>query len=184
MTGTFHDPHTLWLADFLQRNGTIECDTSTGRWLLTIDADGRLDITSTSTSYKGKAGVSAMALGQRLVPLHRDGFSTSFMTRVTDRMAIGLTANHVYLVAATTDIWRLASFMQDKLHVDIAINSDGGHVVRGRAPVHLVFRWRRPSIAALPSPSAGVHASLATDPDRLRRPMVEYTAAESMRGGR
>ncbi len=93
--------------------------------------------------YKGKPGVTAMAMGQRLVPFHQDGFSNSFMRRRTDRMAIGLTKTDVYLVEAKTDIPRLAAFMKDKLKVAVALNSDGGHVVRGRAPVHLIFRWRK-----------------------------------------
>ena len=149
LTGSFHDPHSLILADFLQRDGAIESGATTGRWLLVIRKDGSLDITGNYPAYKGKSGISAMALGQRLVPFHSDGFSSGFMKRRTERMALGLTRDHIFLVEASTDIPRLASFMKDKLHVTIAINSDGGHVVQGRAPVHLVFRWRKAHSSAV-----------------------------------
>jgi len=163
MTGTFHHPRTLSLADFLQRDGAIESAAHTGRWFLVILADGSVDITGNYAAYEGKSGVSAMALGQRLVPLHQDGFSTHFMNQVTERMAIGLTRDCIYLVEGKTDIWRLATFMQDKLHVTIAINSDGGHVVRGRAPVHLVFRWRK-------APTPNEAAKAAAQPASPGRP--------------
>ena len=103
-----------------------------------------------------------MALGQRLVPFHPDGFSKAFMNQRTERMAIGLSPDSVYLVEATTDIWRLAAFMQHKLPCTDAINSDGGHVVQGRAPVHLVFRWRR----AAPSPAQQAALPKAPSPSR------------------
>ena len=51
-------------------------------------------------------------------------------------------SGHAFIVQGKSDIWRLAEFMQEKLHVDVAVNADGGHVVHGRAPVHIVFRWR------------------------------------------
>lgn len=142
MTGSFHDPRTMSLVDFLQRQGTIECGLTTGRWSLVISEGQVTDISDNYMLVKGKAGVSVIALGQRLVPLHHDHFSVAFMNRVTDRMALGLGKNYLFIVQGKSDIWRLADFMAKQLPVKIAINSDGGHVVRGRAPVHIVFRWR------------------------------------------
>jgi hypothetical protein len=84
-----------------------------------------------------------MALGQRLIPLQRDGFSLAFMNRVTDRMAIGVNDYFIFIVQGKSSIWRLADFMRRKLPCKTAINSDGGHVVRGKAPVHIVFRWKQ-----------------------------------------
>ena len=65
------------------------------------------------------------------------------MNRVTDRMAIGVNSNFIFIVQGRSDIWRLADFIGHKLPVTTAINCDGGHVVRGKAPVHIVFRWRQ-----------------------------------------
>ncbi len=96
--------------------------------------------------------------------------TTSCMKRRTERMAIGLTKEDIYLVEANTDIPRLAAFMKNKLKVEIALNSDGGHVVHGNAPVHLIFRWRR-------SPS---HTILAqTPPGEARIPAALCTPATS-----
>jgi len=142
LTGSFHHPRTLALADFLQKNGTIVSGATTGRSFLSINQQGAVDISRDYNTLKGRAGVSAMALGQRLIPFHQDGFSKAFMNAQTARMAIGLSRDSIYLVEARTDIWRLAAFMKNKLPCTTAINSDGGHVVQGRAPVHLVFRWR------------------------------------------
>ena len=141
-TGSFHNPRSMDLADFLQRDGEIESHASTGRWFLSIMENGELDIANNYMQVKGRSDVNVVTLGQRLVPLHRDKFSKAFMNRVTDRMALGLSENYIYIVQGRTNIWRLAQFMEQKLQVESAINSDGGHVVRGRAPVHIVFRWR------------------------------------------
>jgi len=73
------------------------------------------------------------------------------MNRVTDRMALGLSHDYIFIVQGKSDIWRLADFMQEKLPCDVAVNSDGGHVVRGRAPVHIVFRWRETPAETNPS---------------------------------
>lgn len=141
-TGSFHNSRTMALADFLQRNGSLISSARTGRSFVAIREDGRLDISNDYPGVKRNPQFSALALGQRLVPLRQDGFSTAFMNRVTDRMAIGLNSNFIFIVQGRSDIWRLADFMQHKLPVTTAINCDGGHVVRGKAPVHLVFRWR------------------------------------------
>jgi hypothetical protein len=145
MTGSFHEPRTMVLADFLQRQGNISSHATTGRWFLAITWGQVSDISDNYLLVKGKSGVSVIALGQRLVPLHRDGFSVRFMNRVTDRMALGLSRNYIFIVQGKSDIWRLAHFMQHELPVRIALNADGGHTVRGKAPVHIVFRWRTPA---------------------------------------
>lgn len=142
MTGSFHHPRTFALADFLQKDGAVYAAPSTGRCFLAMHNDGKLAISNDYSSIKGKRGVSALALGQRLVPLQRDGFSVAFMNRVTDRMAIGMNDNFIFIVQGKSDIWRLAHFMGNVLPCDMAVNSDGGHVVRGVAPVHVVFRWK------------------------------------------
>ncbi|MCX8053498.1 MAG: hypothetical protein N3B12_06790 [Armatimonadetes bacterium] len=142
VTGSYHHPRSMVLADFLQRDGCVLAGARTGRCLLSVNADGIVDISTEYSGIKGVSGVSALALGQRLVPLERDGFSIAFMNRVTDRMAIGVNNNFIFIVQGKSDIWRLAHFIRTKLPVRVAVNSDGGHVVRGKAPVHVVFRWR------------------------------------------
>jgi hypothetical protein len=149
-TGSFHHPRTMDLADFLQKDGAIVSSATTGRWFFAVTSGGHFTISNNYGLLKGRAGVSAIALGQRLVPLHQDGFSRKFMNQVTERMALGLSDDRIYIVRGKSDIWRLAEFMQKRLPVAIAINSDGGHVVRGRAPVHIVFRWKEgPAPAAV-----------------------------------
>ena len=158
-TGSFHHPQSFALADFLQLQGAVRGNRNTGRWFLATYDDGRLAISRDYAAVVGKADVSAAALGQLLVPFMRDGFSTAFMNKVTDRMAIGLNRNFIFVVQGKSDIWRLAHFMAHELPCDIAINSDGGHVVRGVAPVHIVFRWRTAKATSQP-----FHASpLRTD---------------------
>lgn len=152
-TGSFHNSRTMALADFLQRNGSIVSGASTGRWFFAVLENGDLDISGNYMLVKGKSDVSALALGQRLVPLHRDGFSKAFMNQVTDRMALGLSHDYIFIVQGKSDIWRLADFMDQKLPCKIAINSDGGHVVRGKAPVHIIFRWREAAPRSAPSPA-------------------------------
>lgn len=142
-TGSFHNPKSMVLADFLQRKGTIMCPARTGRCFVAVDHNGALDISGDYKAVKGDAKFSAIALGQRLVPLMQDKFSLAFMNQVTDRMAVGLNKNFIFIVQGKTSIWRLSEFMQTELPVSTAINCDGGHVVRGKGPVHLVFRWRQ-----------------------------------------
>ncbi len=144
-TGSFHNSSSMVLADFFQKKGSLISGAKTGRSFVAIDECGRLCISNDYATFKRKPGVSALALGQRLVPLQRDGFSTAFMNRVTDRMAVGLNDNFIFIIQGKSDIWRLAHFIQNKLPVDSAINCDGGHVVRGKGPVHMVFRWKDPN---------------------------------------
>ena len=149
-SGSFHHPRTMAIADFLQTKGEVISDPTTNRWFLAVLENGELEICGDHKVLKDRPGISALALGQRLVPLRRDGFSRSFMNEVTQRMALGLTQDSIYIVQGKSDIRRLADFMQRKLHCVSAINADGGHVVYGKAPVHIVFRWREPA----PAPSS------------------------------
>lgn len=159
-TGSFHNTRTMVLADFLQRKGCIVSPARTGRGFVMIQQNGDLDISCDYRAVKYKAGVSALALGQRLVPLERDGFTVGFMNRVTDRMAIGLNRNFIFVVRSQSSIWRLAGFMRHTLPVTSAINCDGGHVVRGKGPVHIVFRWKKVGRASIlssrPNPPASI----------------------------
>lgn len=141
LTGSFHHPQTFALADFVQEYGAVYAAPATGRYFLAMYTNGKFTISDDYSSIMRKSDVSALALGQRLVPLQHDGFSLAFMNRVTDRMAMGLNSNFVFIVQGKSDIWQLSQFMQHVLPVTIAVNSDGGHVVRGVAPVHVVFRW-------------------------------------------
>jgi hypothetical protein len=162
-SGSFHHPRTLSIADFLQSNGEVIQDPTTSRWFVVVTQAGTVDISNNYTQFKGKPGISALALGQRLVPLHRDGFSHAFMKQVTDRMAIGLTDDYIFVVETKSDIYQLASFVKNQLHCTAAVNSDGGHVVHGKAPVHIVFRWRnlplQPIVTAEATPPAKQGAS-------------------------
>jgi len=143
-TGAFHSPQSMALADFYQSEGAILSGAKTGRWFFAILEDGQMDLSGDYGLFKGAPGVTALALGQRLAPvLHRDGFSTRFMNRVTDRMALAMSHDYVFIVQGKSDIWRLADFIQKTLPVHTALNCDGGHVVRGRAPIHIVFRWKK-----------------------------------------
>lgn len=144
-TGSFHNPSNLKLVDFVQSQGDIISGATTGRWFLAILGNGELDISDSYMLVKGKSGVSALALGQRLVPLHQDGFSRTFMGAVTDRMALGLSHDYTFIIQGKASIWTLADFIRSTLPVKIALNADGGHVVKGRSPVHIVFRWRNPA---------------------------------------
>lgn len=147
ISGSFHHPQSYVLADFFQMNGRILAPARTGRAFLVVLADGSIDITKNYAKYKGKPKVSAMAMGQVLVPWQRDGFSASFMKQKTDRMAIAMNRNYIFIVQGKCSIYTLASYIKKNLPVHIAVNSDGGHVVRGVAPVHVVFRWKPKGIA-------------------------------------
>lgn len=143
MSGSFHHPQSFSLADLLQREGTIANPAMTKRYFLVISAQGIPSISGDYAQYLRKPGVSMIALGQRLLPLEQDGFSLRFMNQVTERVALGMNKNYLFVVQAKTTIWRLASFLRQRLPCTTAINSDGGHVVQGLAPVHIVFRWRK-----------------------------------------
>lgn len=162
-TGSFHNPRTMALADFLQKNGSLLSSSKTCRYIVSNHDDGKVVISRDFDKLKRKPGVSALALGQRLVPLEQDGFSKAFMNRVTGRMALGVNNSFIFVVQGKSDIWKLAAFMQKKLPINSAINSDGGHVLAGKAPVHIVFRWKKvalkPCVAVKPKPiQTQVHA--------------------------
>jgi hypothetical protein len=131
------------IADFLQKQGSVFQGARTGRCFVAVNSNGKVHISRDYAQIKGKPDVSALALGQSLVPLQMDGFSKGFMNRDTGRMAIGTNSNFLYIVQGKSDIWRLAQFMKRKLPVTRAVNSDGGHVIQGKAPVHVVFRWKK-----------------------------------------
>ena len=143
LTASFHHPKSMCLADFLRTNGKQFGRATTGRWLLVILPNGEMHISDNYLLAKTGKGVDAVALGQRLVPLHHDKFTNAFMNRVTDRMALGMGKRYIYIVQGKSDIWRLAHFIRITLPIKIAINTDGGHVVHGRGPAHIVFRWRK-----------------------------------------
>lgn len=144
-TGSFHNPRTMAIADFLQKEGAVVQGARTGRCFVAVNSNGKVHISRDYAQIKGQPDVSALALGQSLVPLQMDGFSKGFMNRDTGRMAIGTNSTYLYIVQGKTDIWRLAQFMKQKLPVTRAVNSDGGHVIQGKAPVHVVFRWKNTS---------------------------------------
>ena len=147
-TGSFHNPGNLELVDFVQHEGAVISGATTGRWFFAILQNGDLDISDNYMLVKGKSGVSALALGPRLVPLRRDGFSKTFMDAVTDRMALGLSHDYIFIIQGKSSIWTLGDFIKNTLPVTIALNADGGHVVKGRSPVHIVFRWRNSATTA------------------------------------
>jgi len=163
MSGSFHNPQSMYLADFLQRDGTVLRAATTGRAMAVVWPSGILDITRNYTKVVRVPAVHAMALGQQLFPFTYDGFSKAFMNQVTDRMSIGINQRFIYIVQGKSDIWRLAAFYRDEIPVRIAVNSDGGHVVRGRAPVHIVFRWKQkrakpqiPGVTPVAKPVVGI----------------------------
>lgn len=142
LSGSFHHPQSMYLADFFQIDGAVLSAATTGRAVVVVWPSGLLDITRDYAKVIRVPGVHGMALGQQLHPFTYDRFTKAFMNQVTDRMSIGINQRFIYIVQGKSDIWRLAAFYRDQLPVRIAVNSDGGHVVRGRAPVHIVFRWR------------------------------------------
>lgn len=139
-SGSYHHPQSMALADFLSRSGHVLAGRRTQRGILTSDPPQVADILD--HVVRGKQ-VDAVALGSRLVPFSLDGFPRSFANEQTDRMAIGLTKGYVFVVQGKSDLWRLSAFMREALGCSKAINADGGHVVKGRGPVHIAFRWRR-----------------------------------------
>lgn len=145
--GSYHNPHSMALADFFQKNGRVFSARRTRRGILASRPSEVADILDEITRGKNE---SSLALGARLVPFKLDGFTRAFANRQTDRMAIGLTKGYIFIVQGNSDLWRLGRFMRDGLGCSKAINSDGGHVVKGRAPVHIAFRWRkkRPAVKA------------------------------------
>jgi len=143
-TASYHNPQTMSLADFLQRDGRILSSRQTGRWFF-AGFNGSPRIGGNYLLVRQKKGVDVVAMGSRLVPFHLDGFSQSFANKVTDRMAVGMSKTRIFVVQGKANLWKLSGFMKEKLRCRLAINGDGGHVVRGKSPVHIVFRWRATS---------------------------------------
>jgi hypothetical protein len=175
MTGSYHHPQTMVLADYFQHNGRVLMGRRTERGILTSDEGQVADILD--EIVRGHE-VNAVALGSRLVPFKLDGFSRAFANQQTDRMAVGLTKGYIFVVQGNSDLWRLAAFFREALGCSKAINADGGHVVKGRGPVHIAFRWRKKQPdkrtvqgkagsgqALAPSPAAAT-----TAPKAARRP--------------
>lgn len=168
-TGSYHHPQTMALADFLQRDGRVLMGRRTRRGILTTDASNVADILD--EIVRGNE-ISSLALGSRLVPFKLDGFSPAFANKQTDRMAIGLTKGYIFVVQGVSDLWRLGSFFEEVLGCSKAINGDGGHVVKGRGPVHIAFRWRKtppkePVGTAVKAAPAGPDAGAAAGPPPL-----------------
>ncbi|MCC6444790.1 MAG: hypothetical protein IT210_15185 [Armatimonadetes bacterium] len=149
-TASYHHPQTLSLADFLQQDGRILSAKRTGRWFF-ASFQGSPQIGGNYLLVRHKKGVDAAAMGSRLVPFHLDGFSKAFASQVTDRMAVGLSKTRIFVTQGKADLWKLSRFMQKDLRCRVAVNGDGGHVVRGKSPVHIVFRWHHaPPAKAFP----------------------------------
>lgn len=107
-----------------------------------MDGIDALSISGDYDMAKGDPWFRAIALGQRLVPMMQDGFLTAFTNKITDRMAIGLNRNFIFIVQGEVQHLSAVLVHADQLPVSTAINCDGGHVVHGKGPVHLVFRWQ------------------------------------------
>ncbi|NLB96963.1 MAG: hypothetical protein GX785_14805 [Armatimonadetes bacterium] len=189
-TGSYHHPQTMALADYLQRDGRVLMGRRTQRGILTSDTTKVVDILD--EIVRGNE-VSALALGSRLVPFKLDGFSVAFANKQTDRMAIGLTKGYIFVVQGVSDLWCLGRFFEEVLGCSKAINADGGHVVKGRGPVHIAFRWRKspppqqqsagkpttPSPAK--APAAGVPSGTSPNPPATGSPMPVAPAASHAR---
>jgi len=144
-SASFYDPKTMKPVDFFRSEGTEIVGRQVGRWFLAIFPDGQLEITNDYDMLRADPAIDAVALGQRLVPFHHDGFTTEFANRVTDRMALGFSRERIYIVQGNSDLWVMGEFMDEVLYCDIAINTDGGHSVKGISPFHLVFKWKEPT---------------------------------------
>lgn len=141
-TSGYYNPANYRAVDYFRRDGVIIVGREVGRSFLAIYPDGRLDISRDYSWLKSNIDINAVALGPNLNPFQYQGFKLNFSTRMTDRMAIGLTDNNVFIVQGCSDLKALSEFMKYVLHCQKAINTDGGHVVKGLSPYHLVFRWK------------------------------------------
>ena len=141
-TSAYYNPANYRAVDFFRRDGKIIVGCEVGRSCLAIHPSGYIDISNDYNFIKSNNNIDAVALGQMLNPFKYDGFSKSFAGRVTDRMGIGLTENNIYIVQSCTDLYLMSKFFINVLQCDKAINTDGGHVVKGISPYHLVFRWK------------------------------------------
>lgn len=141
-TGCFYNPAELRPVDFFRRNGQKIVGKEQGRCFLATFPDGRIELSKDYRLLENQE-IDALALGQMLVPFSYDGFNDYFANIQTDRMALGFSKKHLYIIQGKTSLWKLTKFIQEKLYCDLAINTDGGHAVKGYSPFHLVFRWQK-----------------------------------------
>lgn len=142
-TACFYNRQTLKPVDFFRRYGQEIIGKEKGRKVLLILENGHLEITGDYDYVRQKPNADAIALGQQLVPFCYDDFSIRFANLETDRMALDFSKNYLYIIQGRTNLWRLSKFIKEKLYCDTAINTDGGHAVKGKSPFHLVFRWKK-----------------------------------------
>lgn len=143
-TASFMNPKNCRAVDFLRIDGQIIVGKEVGRPFLAID-QGQGIISNDYNWLKNDCSVDAAALGQMLEPFQFDGFTVSFSNKITDRMGIGLTKHYIYIVQGKTDLWMMSRFFKEELKCDFAINTDGGHVVKGKSRYHAIFYWKKNS---------------------------------------
>ena len=142
-TACFYNPTNLRPVDFFRRNGKITVGREIGRPFLKINENGPIEISRDYSTLYQDPSCDALALGPQLVPYYHDGFSMDFASQKTDRMALAMTRNYLYIVQGKTNLKTLEKFINKKLRSNSAINTDGGHSVKGYSPFHLVFRWKK-----------------------------------------
>jgi hypothetical protein len=140
MSASFYNPKNNNHVDFVKRFGKVNYPRTTKRYFLIKNYDGSFEITN--DLEKVKQAQFALALGQMLVDFQLDGFSLHFVNMITPRMALGLNPKNIFIVQSTSDLWRLSKFMKEDLGCDQAINTDGGHVIKGTSRSHIVFIWK------------------------------------------
>lgn len=141
-SAAFYDPKTNKPVDYFRKDGHKITGRAVGRWFLAIFPDGSLEISGDHSLLGKNPTINALSLGQRLVPFHHDSFSVGFANLLTDRMALSFSQHYLYIVQGKSNLWLMGRFIKDKLYSTEAINTDGGHSVKGRSPFHLVFRWK------------------------------------------
>ncbi len=142
-TANFYNTQTLKPVDYFRRYGIEITGKEVGRPYLAIYNDGWLEVSDNYQYIRKNPKIDALALGQLLVPFNFNGFSIFFANIETDRMALAFSKNYFYIVQGKSNLWRLSKFIKVKLYCDLAINTDGGHAVKGYSPFHLVFRWKK-----------------------------------------
>lgn len=140
-SGNFYDCKTNCPVDYFRRGGNVIKGREVGRFFLAIHPDRQIKLSHDYQWLKANPNINAVALGQVLKPFQLDGFSLEFQNQPKDRMGLGFTSAYIYIVQGKTDVWTFAAFFDKVLKCNEAINTDGGHVVRGKSPFHVVFRW-------------------------------------------
>ena len=144
-TACFYNTKTLLPVDFFRRNGKIKVGREVGRRILAISKVEPLKIQNSLDFLRSKLTSDALALGSLVKPFSLDGFSIAFANINTDRMSLALSPKYLYIVQAKTNLWKMSQFTKERLPCNAAINTDGGHAVKGKSPYHLVFRWKNRS---------------------------------------